>query len=118
MRVGVTGKSVNGYTTFFKGTFLRAPGAPQALFASEQTVDALAHAAAMDPIAFRMQNIDASDTNGNARWMAVLEAVAQAAKWKARVSAEARPERLLQARRDRSTAAVAVAARRGLIHLP
>ena len=49
----VTGKSVNGYKAFMKGTYLRAPGAPQALFASEQTIDALAHAANVDPIAFR-----------------------------------------------------------------
>src|SRR5204862_492017 len=52
----VTSNSVNGYGPFMKGTFLRAPGAPQALFASEQTIDALAHAAKMDPIAFRIQN--------------------------------------------------------------
>ncbi len=83
----VTGKSVDGYRTFFKGTYLRAPGAPQALFASEQTIDALAHLAGMDPVAFRLQNIDETDVNGNARWMAVLNAVAGAAKWKPKVSA-------------------------------
>src|SRR5262249_18277675 len=44
----VTGKSVNGYGPFMKGTYLRAPGAPQALFASESTIDALAKAANMD----------------------------------------------------------------------
>ena len=83
----VTSNSVNGYGPFMKGTYLRAPGAPQALFASEQTIDALAHAAKMDPIAFRIQNIDASDTNGNARWTAVLDAVGQASNWKPKVSA-------------------------------
>jgi nicotinate dehydrogenase subunit B len=83
----VTGNSVNGYGPFFKGTYLRAPGAPQALFASEQTIDALAHAANMDPIAFRLQNIDATDTNGAARWIAVLNTVAQSANWKPKVSA-------------------------------
>jgi CO/xanthine dehydrogenase Mo-binding subunit len=83
----VTSNSVNGYGPFMKGTYLRAPGAPQALFASEQTIDALAHAVKMDPIAFRIQNIDASDTNGNARWIPVLNAVARAANWKAKVSA-------------------------------
>ena len=83
----VTSNSVNGYGPFMKGTYLRAPGAPQALFASEQTIDALAHAAKIDPIAFRIQNIDASDTNGNARWIAVLDAVRSASSWKPRVSA-------------------------------
>jgi CO/xanthine dehydrogenase Mo-binding subunit len=80
----VTGISVNGYGPFMKGTFLRAPETQQALFASEQTIDALAHAAAVDPVAFRIQNID---TAGGARWIAVLDAVAQAAGWKPRVSA-------------------------------
>jgi nicotinate dehydrogenase subunit B len=83
----VTGKSVNGYNGFMKGTYLRAPGAPQALFASEQTIDALAHVAGIDPIAFRIQNIDATQTNGVARWIAVLGAVSQAADWKPKVSA-------------------------------
>jgi CO/xanthine dehydrogenase Mo-binding subunit len=83
----VTSNSVNGYGPFFKGTYLRAPGAPQALFASEQTIDALAHAANMDPIAFRIQNIDPSDVNGNARWTAVLAAVGRASNWKPKVAA-------------------------------
>jgi nicotinate dehydrogenase subunit B len=83
----VTGKVLNGYAGFLKGIWLRAPGAPQAVFASEQTIDALAHAANMDPIAFRVQNIDATQTNGVARWIAVLDAVAKAAVWKPRVSA-------------------------------
>jgi nicotinate dehydrogenase subunit B len=83
----VISNSVNGYGPFMKGTYLRAPGAPQALFASEQTIDALAHAANIDPIAFRIQNIDAADVNGNARWTAVLNAVRQASNWKPKVSA-------------------------------
>ena len=83
----VTSKTVNGYKGFFKGIWLRAPGAPQAVFASEQTIDALAHAANMDPIAFRIQNIDATQTNGVARWIGALNAVAQAADWKPAVSA-------------------------------
>jgi CO/xanthine dehydrogenase Mo-binding subunit len=83
----VTGKVVNGYKGFFKGIWLRAPGAPQAAFASEQTIDALAHAAGMDPIAFRIQNIDATQTNGVARWITALNTVAKAADWKPKVSA-------------------------------
>jgi CO/xanthine dehydrogenase Mo-binding subunit len=85
----VTGVSVNGYNGFLKGTYLRAPGAPQALFASEQTIDALAHAAGMDPIAFRVQNIDATQTHGVARWIGVLDAVAKASGWKPEVAASA-----------------------------
>ena len=46
-------------------------------------IDALAHAAGLDPIAFRIQNIDATDTNGNARWIGVLDAVAKAAELEA-----------------------------------
>jgi nicotinate dehydrogenase subunit B len=83
----VTSNSVNGYGPFMKGTYLRAPGAPQALFAAEQTIDALAHAANMDPIAFRIQNIDAADVNGNGRWTAVLDAVSSASNWKPKVAA-------------------------------
>jgi nicotinate dehydrogenase subunit B len=83
----VTSMTVDGYKGFFKGIWLRAPGVPQAAFASEQTIDALAHAANIDPIAFRIQNIDATQTNGVARWIEVLNAVAKAADWKPAVSA-------------------------------
>ena len=82
----MTSNAVDGYKGFFKGIWLRAPGAPQAAFASEQTIDALAHAASMDPIAFRMQNIDATQTSGVGRWADVLNAVAKAANWKPAVS--------------------------------
>jgi nicotinate dehydrogenase subunit B len=82
----VTNNNVDGYKGFFKGIWLRAPGAPQAAFASEQTIDALAHAANMDPIAFRLQNIDATQTSGVGRWADVLNAVAKAANWKPAVS--------------------------------
>ena len=77
----VTSKRVNGYAGFMKGTYLRAPQAPQSLFAAESMIDELAHAAGMDPIAFRINNIDATQVNGNARWIGVLQAVAQAAGW-------------------------------------
>ena len=83
----VTSKRVNGYNGFFKGIWLRAPAAPQSLFASEQMIDALAHAANLDPIAFRIKNIDATDVNNNARWIGVLDAVSKAAGWKPKVSA-------------------------------
>jgi CO/xanthine dehydrogenase Mo-binding subunit len=53
-------------------------------------IDALAHAAGVDPIAFRIQNIDATQVNGAARWIGVLDAVAREADWKPRVSASSR----------------------------
>ncbi len=83
----VTNKVVNGYNGFLKGIWLRAPGAPEAVFAAEQTIDQLAHAAGMDPIAFRLQNIDATQVNGVARWITVLQEVSKAASWKPMVSA-------------------------------
>jgi nicotinate dehydrogenase subunit B len=83
----VTLMNVDGYKGFLKGIWLRAPGAPQAVFASEQTIDQLAHAANVDPIAFRIQNIQANETTGVARWIGVLDAVAQAARWKPKASA-------------------------------
>ncbi len=83
----VTSKRVNGYNGFLKGIWLRAPAAPQSLFASEQMIDALAKEAGVDPVQFRINNIDASDTNGVARWIVVLNAVAKAAKWQPKVSA-------------------------------
>ena len=85
----ITTKSVDGYKGFLKGIWLRAPFAPETLFASEQMIDALAYEAKLDPIAFRIQNIDASQTNGVARWIGVLNAVAKSADWKPRVSASA-----------------------------
>ncbi len=83
----VISKVVNGYNGFLKGIWLRAPGAPEAVFATEQTIDALAHAANMDPIAFRLQNIDPTKVNGVARWITVLEEVSKAANWQPKVSA-------------------------------
>jgi CO/xanthine dehydrogenase Mo-binding subunit len=88
----VTSKAVpvldSGY---FKVTFLRAPSAQQALFASEQMVDELAHAANMDPVAFRSQNIatandPAAGSPGGGAWIDVLNAVAKAANWQPKVA--------------------------------
>lgn len=75
----VTSKSVpNRQGNLPKVVWLRAPGAPQAVFATEQTIDDLAKAANMDPIAFRRLN-SASD-----RWDAVMDAAATAAGWQTR----------------------------------
>jgi nicotinate dehydrogenase subunit B len=77
----VVGRSVPNDSQLPKIAYLRAPAAPQAVFASEQMIDELAHAANMDPVAFRLKNI------GEERWAGVLEAAAKAAKWKSRVAA-------------------------------
>jgi CO/xanthine dehydrogenase Mo-binding subunit len=80
---------------------MRACQAPQAAFAVEQMIDELAHAANMDPYAFRVQNItNGNDPNPNInapefppsdssrdRWLGVLNAAAQAANWQPKVAA-------------------------------
>ena len=88
----VTSKAVPALNSgYFKVTFLRAPSAQQALFASEQMVDELAHAANIDPVAFRRQNIasandPAAGSPGGGAWIGVLDAVAQAANWQPKVA--------------------------------
>jgi nicotinate dehydrogenase subunit B len=71
----VLGKSVPNDSGLPKAAYLRAPAAPQALFASEQMIDELAWAAGMDAVAFRKANIE------NFRWAAALEAAANSAGW-------------------------------------
>ena len=66
---------VNGY---LKGSFLRSPLDVSFAFASEQTIDELAHLAGLDPYEFRLRNMK------DERWLAVLNAVAKAANWSAR----------------------------------
>jgi CO/xanthine dehydrogenase Mo-binding subunit len=74
------------YEGSLKTSALRAPNAPQSYFASEQIVDELAHAAGMDPIAFRRANIDGTTIAGQ-RWLSVLDASTMAAGWKPKVAA-------------------------------
>jgi CO/xanthine dehydrogenase Mo-binding subunit len=81
----VLSKSQPLYGGALKCNFLRAPSAPQTYFMSEQAVDELAHAAGMDPVAFRRQNIDPTQVSG-ARWLAVMDAATIAAGWKPRVA--------------------------------
>jgi nicotinate dehydrogenase subunit B len=66
---------------FLKGSPLRSPLDMALSFASEQTIDDLAHAAKMDPLEFRRKNM------GDTRWLGVLEAAANAAGWTPRVAA-------------------------------
>jgi CO/xanthine dehydrogenase Mo-binding subunit len=63
---------------------LRGPNAPQATWAGEQFFDELAHAANMDAVEFRRQNINQPNAS---RWLGVLNAVAQAANWQPKVAA-------------------------------
>jgi nicotinate dehydrogenase subunit B len=74
------------YAGSLKGAALRAPDGMQPTFAGEQMVDELAHAANMDPIAFRKLNVDASTVLGR-RWIATLEALEEMADWSPKVTA-------------------------------
>ncbi len=89
----VTLKSLPLLNNYFKTSFLRAPHAPQTVFAYEQMIDELAHAAKMDPVAFRLQNItsNANETAHNLpftwdRWKNVLTAVAKLSNWQPKVA--------------------------------
>jgi nicotinate dehydrogenase subunit B len=88
----VLGRSIPNDSGLPKVAYLRAPAAPQALFASEQMIDELAVAAGMDSVAFREQNVE------NFRWAAALEAAAKAAGWDTRVSGKRGSGRLLTGR--------------------
>jgi CO/xanthine dehydrogenase Mo-binding subunit len=63
---------INGY---LKGSYLRSPLDVAIAFASEQMIDEAAYAANMDPYLFRRQNMT------DERWLAVMNAVAEAARW-------------------------------------
>jgi CO/xanthine dehydrogenase Mo-binding subunit len=66
---------------YLKGAPLRSPLDLSFAFASEQTIDELAFLARLDPLELRRRNI------GDARWLGVLNAAADAAKWAPRVAA-------------------------------
>jgi CO/xanthine dehydrogenase Mo-binding subunit len=66
---------------YLRGAALRSPLDLNYGFASEQTIDELAHAVKMDPLAFRRKNI------GGQRWLDVLNAAASAARWSPHVAA-------------------------------
>src|SRR5207248_4533856 len=92
----VTLKQLPLPNSYFSSSFLRAPLAPASLFAYEQLVDELAHAANMDPVAFRMQNMTSNAVESQRglpltwdRWKNVLTEVAKISNWKAKVAASA-----------------------------
>jgi nicotinate dehydrogenase subunit B len=76
----VLGKSVPVGTPLPRVAYLRAPAAPQALFASEQMIDELAVVAGLDSVDFRLRN------SGDERWSRVLKEVSAAAKWRSHVA--------------------------------
>jgi len=76
------------YTNTMPAGHMRSPGMPQAIFALESQVDALARAIEMDPVEFRRRNLirDGEPTPAGERWEQVravetLEAAARAANW-------------------------------------
>jgi CO/xanthine dehydrogenase Mo-binding subunit len=70
---------VNSSLTYFRSAWMRGPGEWEANWAYEQMIDDLAHAANMDPIAFRKLNFDTSVTSQ--RWSRLLDIVTQELKW-------------------------------------
>jgi CO/xanthine dehydrogenase Mo-binding subunit len=84
-------KSLPILNNWIKVHWMRAGSAPHTVFAAEQVMDDLAHAAKIDPVAFRIQNV----TQGNNmpigqtkdQLLAVLNAVTKAANYQPRVSA-------------------------------
>ena len=66
---------------YLKGGWLRSPLDLSFSFASEQAIDQLAYLLKMDPHEFRQRNIK------DPRWLGVLNAAAQAAKWTPRRAA-------------------------------
>jgi len=66
---------------YLKGAWLRSPLDLSLSFASEQAVDQLAYLLKMDPYEFRQRNIQ------DPRWLGVLNAAAQSAKWTPRPAA-------------------------------
>jgi CO/xanthine dehydrogenase Mo-binding subunit len=83
----VIGKTVPLINNYFKTSTMRAPQAPQTVFASEQLIDELAYACKMDPYEFRLKNITSATIAGGVnQWKDSLVGVAQAANWKPRVA--------------------------------
>jgi CO/xanthine dehydrogenase Mo-binding subunit len=82
-------KSIPLPGNWIKTDWMRAGSSPHVTFAGEQVVDELAHAAGIDPVAFRRQNLvqDAAGANSRRTLLAVLDAATHAAKWQPRVAA-------------------------------
>jgi nicotinate dehydrogenase subunit B len=66
---------------YLRGAWLRSPLDLSFSFASEQAIDQLAFLLELDPLEFRRRNIT------DARWLGVLNAAAEAARWQPRRAA-------------------------------
>jgi CO/xanthine dehydrogenase Mo-binding subunit len=89
----VTLKQLPLIDQYLSVSFMRAPLAPGSVFAYEQLIDELAHAAKMDPVAFRLKNMTSREfESANKlpftwnRWRNVLTEAARLANWKPRVA--------------------------------
>jgi len=80
----VIAKSLPLINNYFKTATMRAPGANQGVFAFEQMIDELAHAANMDPLAFRLANLAPDPAN---RVLGVLKALQTISAWTPKVAA-------------------------------
>jgi nicotinate dehydrogenase subunit B len=77
----ITGLTMPVYNGYLRAGSHRSGGEGQlASFAAESFMDELAHAAGMDPIAFRVLNASTS------RWAGVMTAAGQAANWQPRLA--------------------------------
>jgi CO/xanthine dehydrogenase Mo-binding subunit len=77
---------VSGLAGYLRGSYLRSPLDTGFCFAAEQMIDEVALAAGIDPLEFRRKNMR------DPRWIAVLNAAGEAAKWVPRPTRE-RPMR-------------------------
>jgi CO/xanthine dehydrogenase Mo-binding subunit len=86
-----TGKSIPATGNWITHGALRAVTAQKVNFAGEQVIDELAHAAKMDPVAFRIQNAvqgnDWAQGEHREELLALLDAATKAARWQPKVSA-------------------------------
>jgi nicotinate dehydrogenase subunit B len=78
-------KSLPTINHWFKTQWNRSGSSPLMAFASEQMIDELAHAAGMDPVAFRLQNMTQTEIKDTL--LPVIKAVTKAANWQPRVAA-------------------------------
>jgi CO/xanthine dehydrogenase Mo-binding subunit len=76
--------TTNSTRMMFRYGTMRGPGFIQPSWANEQMMDELAYAANMDPVDFRRRHVT------DPRWLAVLDAAADAAGWQPRVANSAR----------------------------
>jgi len=84
-------KSIPLIGNWFKVHWMRSGSSPHTTFAGEQVIDELAHAANMDPVAFRVQNVaqanDWATGRNHDQLLTLLNAVTKAANWQPRVMA-------------------------------